>query len=288
MRPFALPLALSLLAHAGLIGLLWLFSGHLLPGPQVRSGEEGPTLSIGLTSIVRSRPAAAPVGDDEWAKMGVEPRVILPTARGSDDARIVSAGSVAGAVEEASSGIGEGSAPASAPPGSAVLPVPPRMQRVIYLLDRSVSMGPSGALGRARRELALSLRALPAGTLFQVLVYNQVVTPIVPAPAGLARANEAQVTLAIGELDKLACTGKTNHILAIQRALQLRPDILFLLTDADNLLETDVALLTRANTAGTAIHVVELSRVSGERGDGPMARLAAVNGGTCRRIHPER
>src|SRR5205823_10378047 len=59
-----------------------------------------------------------------------------------------------------------------------LLPVPPSARSVVYLLDRSSSMGESHALARARRELLASLRQLPPTARFQVIPYNKQAEPL--------------------------------------------------------------------------------------------------------------
>src|SRR5581483_7459538 len=58
------------------------------------------------------------------------------------------------------------------PPGASFFQVASPARSVVYVLDRSGSMGPSGALERAKAELLLSLRRLPPEMLFQVIAYN--------------------------------------------------------------------------------------------------------------------
>ncbi|MFO0845524.1 MAG: hypothetical protein U0797_24595 [Gemmataceae bacterium] len=90
--------------------------------------------------------------------------------------------------------------------------------------------------------------------------------------------------LAAGALDDLLPSGATDHVAALRRGLVLRPDLLFLLTDAAALTDKDVLAVTTANR-GTAIHVVELTGDPAS-GNGPLARLATANGGTHRRVRP--
>lgn len=169
-----------------------------------------------------------------------------------------------------------------------MLPLPRPVQRVVYVLDRSVSMGPSGSLERARRELAEALRALPPQTHFQVLVYNRVLQPLVPSLSGMVPATSAHMALAIGSLEDLSAAGATDHPAALRRALALRPDVLFWMTDADDLRESDLPVLRRANQSGAILHVVELTRQTDDRSASTLTRLAQDHGGTHRRIHPGR
>jgi hypothetical protein len=167
------------------------------------------------------------------------------------------------------------------------LPVPPAARRVVYLLDRSLSMGESGALDRARRELAASLGRLPPGARFQVIVYNRRADPLAGGgPDGLRPADAESVREAARWVAALPASGSTDHVPALLRGLALRPDVLYLLTDADDLSAADVRAVTARNLGRAAIHAVELSRRHAERPDGPLRRLAEANGGTYRRVPP--
>src|SRR5579875_280015 len=56
--------------------------------------------------------------------------------------------------------------------GHSLFPLPATAASVVYVLDRSVSMGLARKLDFARRELIASLRHLPATIRFQVIAYN--------------------------------------------------------------------------------------------------------------------
>lgn len=286
MRRVALPLALSLLAHAALAGLLWLCPGSAV-GPGRHQHDNGPPLRLSLAVLERPRSAAPRPLAPDW--IDVEPPKILPAAAIVGEAPsppIVPASPPGGGAPEMT-GPGSGVGLAPAPTGSSLLPVPKRIHKIVYLLDCSMSMGQRGALDRAIAELKLSLRALPPETLFQVFAYNRLVTPLAPAPAGLVSAAPDRVALAAVALDDLGASGQTDHVAALRRGLALRPDVLFLLTDAADLTERDVLVVTNANKGGSAIHVIELTPATGAA-DVPQARLAAINGGTHRRVHPGR
>jgi hypothetical protein len=155
----------------------------------------------------------------------------------------------------------------------------------VYVLDRSVSMGPSGALEAACAELVASLRKLPPAARFQVIAFNRHAEPLlVRRQSGLLPADPATVEEAAGLLAALDASGGTDHAAALRRGLLLRPEVLFLVTDAADLSPEEVLALTRLNQGRTAVHVVELGR---SRAGGPAAalrRLAAGNGGTYRHV----
>jgi hypothetical protein len=154
-------------------------------------------------------------------------------------------------------------------------------------MDRSLSMGLNGALHRARREVLASLRLLPPTARFQVIAYNRQAEPLlIGGHADLLAADAATIQEAVRRLDELHATGGTNHFQALWRALNLRPDAIVLITDADDLTPEEVANVTRMNQGRTVIHVVELN---GRRGEAETAlrRLALTNRGTYHRAAPE-
>jgi hypothetical protein len=67
--------------------------------------------------------------------------------------------------------------------------------------------------------------------------------------------------------------------------LSLRPDVLYFLTDADNLKPAEVDSITRANH-GTIIHTIELTHRRPSGNAGLLAQLARYNHGTYRRVVP--
>lgn len=272
MQRYTVPLFLSLVCHVALF-LPFLFL-YLTP-PTVRPatpGFGGSTVSLSIASLPRERPA--PSGDTpEWIQADVQPTLVPTRNANAAPLPAFPAGPDPG---------GPGGQGTVGPPGSTVLPVATRIQRVVYLIDCSESM--FAAWPRARRELGLSLRALPRETLFQVFAYNRTVTPLLLAPAGLARADEVVIEQTLTALGELRPGGSTNHVAALKRGLALRPQVLFLVTDADDLREADVDLVARANQ-GTVVHVVELSHRGDERGT-PLARYARATGGWHRSVRP--
>jgi hypothetical protein len=130
---------------------------------------------------------------------------------------------------------------------------------VVFVLDRSISMGPSGALDAARREVVASLRALAAGTRFQVVAYSRLAElPPVEPRAALLEAPQAVEAVARW-LGELTAEGGTDHVRAVRRGLLFRPEVLYLITDEIGLTPRDLAEVARRNQGRTAVHVVHIA-----------------------------
>jgi hypothetical protein len=150
---------------------------------------------------------------------------------------------------------------------------------VVYVLDRSASMGLDGRLGRARRELAASLRRLPPAARFQVVAYNKAAEPLrLPGGLGLVPATPAAVADAVAAVERLPAEGGSDHLRALTAALALGPDVVFFLTDEDDLEVRDVQTVTRLNRGRVCIHARCLVPPAG--GETPMSGLARDNKGT--------
>jgi hypothetical protein len=229
------------------------------PAPQTAAGSAGEEEEYKVVDAGPSTPPAGPIDDQAPVIVG------RPNGAGGSDA-------------------GSGT-PAGGRPS--LLDAPRQARRVVYVLDRSLSMGPSRALGRARRELLSALARLPAGASFQVVLYNLRAEPLrIDGQSGYLPADEPTRAAVARALERTAATGSTNHVNALRQGLYLHPDVLFLVTDADELSERDVQEVVRINSARTAIHVIELSRRRADAG-GPLCRLAALTGGSFRRVAPD-
>jgi hypothetical protein len=162
--------------------------------------------------------------------------------------------------------------------------LPPAASSVVYVLDRSVSMGVNNKLGLACGELLDSLRRLPPSARFQVIAYNTSAQPLeIGGRIDLLPVEPAVLDEVASALHKLVAAGGTDHVQALCRGLALHPDVLFFVTDADDLPVAKIDLISRCNR-GTAVHAIELSRRHNPRPDGPLAQLARGNGGTYRQV----
>jgi hypothetical protein len=175
-------------------------------------------------------------------------------------------------------GVSQPRPPARDPAGPATsffgVPAAATARSVVYVIDRSASMGANGRLARARREVVASLRQLPPSARFQVIAYNRAAEPL--PPGSLLPATPDAIEAAERALDALEAEGGDEHGGALCRALSLGPDVIYFLTDADDLKPEDVARVKRLNKGRVAIHSVCLSAAPP---DGMMGRLARENGG---------
>lgn len=155
----------------------------------------------------------------------------------------------------------------------------------VYVIDRSSSMGPSGGLRAAREQLLNSLQQLPSSARFQVIVYNRVAEPLLPDHPSLLETTPENLQRVAERLSGLLAEGGTDHLPALRRALALRPDVIFFLTDADDLTNDLLRAVARLNPGRhTIIHAIELNCLNRERADMPMHVLARENGGMYRGV----
>jgi hypothetical protein len=291
-RRGAAAVLLSLSAHVGLLLAL-----AALPTRAPRRGlsvettvVEGCTLSIAPLPGPHPRPGLLDGGVRLKEPDEVELPIDLAPPHPPSPAAGVKGPPAGPAAPAALGGSGSPSLPGAGQGGGAgLLPVPPGARRVVYVIDHSVSMGLHGALRLALHELLASLGRLPDGTQFQVVLYNHHAETLRLNRhydlAVLDAATRQEVAQAVADL---AASGGSDHRAALTQALNLRPDVLYLVTDGAELSAAEVnalTLLNRARNQGrTAIHAVELGR--GRADDSPLRSLASANGGTYRRVPP--
>lgn len=164
--------------------------------------------------------------------------------------------------------------------------IPCRGQTILYVIDASSSMGPNGGLEAASRELLTSIRRLGPQVRFQVMAFNSHANFLVPAlPNWLAPSADVIDRVGLALLD-LQAEGRTDYRLALQKALSMRPDVLYFLTDANDLPPRLVEEITRLNAGRSAIHVIELTGRRDPPLDSDLQFLARENRGLFRRCMP--
>ena len=153
----------------------------------------------------------------------------------------------------------------------------------LYVFDRSSSMGgfEGRPLASAKRELIASLEMLDRIHRFQIIFYNQEPHLMqLGGQEGMVFADEDGKRLAAGFVGRITASGGTRHMEALTLALNLRPDVIFFLTDADEpqLAPDELAKLRRLNH-GTSINAIEFGAGSPSGTANFLKRLARENGG---------
>ena len=160
-----------------------------------------------------------------------------------------------------------------------------RGKRIVYVCDRSASMGePAGRpLANAKAELLRSLDDLGDSQQFGLIFYNE--RPLVFSPTGgtvrPVFASDESRRQARAFVEDVQATGGTRHAEAIGAALRIGADVVFVLTDADadhDLVEGELRSLARV-AGGTRIMVVQFG-AAGERRSPRLAELAEGTGGS--------
>jgi hypothetical protein len=293
---FAAPVILSLALHGLLVVAIWHVPVSRTAGSADADPSLAPTENDCLLRLDDSPPRTKPVAptpkprDDGAVIPAIFPvRVAPPAAPAPFSPTLIASPSLpaagAGVPAASAGGSGDGSGKANEP---CALPVGRSARSVVYVVDRSMSMGFHGALARARREVLASLRRLGPDTRFQVIAYNRDAEPLrINGRYGLLVSDENTIRQVAEAVTALRAAGGTDDGLALRRALAFHPDLIYFLTDADDVSLDDVKTVTRLADHRTIIHTVELNGGRKGRMDGALHKLAADNGGTYRRLDPE-
>jgi hypothetical protein len=159
-------------------------------------------------------------------------------------------------------------------------------RKFVYVIDRSASM--EGFLGRPMRaaiaELVASLKDLESVHQFQIIFYSdeqRVFNPFAPRAPKMMFGTEHNQRMAAEFVRRTLAGGSTRHREALELALDLRPDVIFFLTDADEpqLSAAELADLRRRNRGPTAIHTIEFGVGPHRRSNNFLVRLADQNEG---------
>jgi len=156
--------------------------------------------------------------------------------------------------------------------------------RFVYVFDRSGSMaGYNGRpLAAAKQELLKSLRDLQDVHQFSIIFYNehpQVFSPTSNQPQ-LVFADEQGTRQAEQFVRSIIASGGTEHQLALELALNMRPDVIFFLTDASQpqMFPNDLAKIRKMNH-GATIHTIEFGFRKSDGRRNFLMTLAEQNGG---------
>lgn len=163
-----------------------------------------------------------------------------------------------------------------------------KTSRVVFVVDRSSSMGNHNALNNAKAELMASIESLDASQAFQILFFHEAVTPLRinrEKKGDLYPATLNNKSLAAQFLTSIHADMGTKRFPALKQALELEPETIFFLTDADEAMPAkEVNEINKlSKRSKTRIHVIEF-------GQGPqlprevnfLMQLARSNGGSYR------
>ena len=154
-------------------------------------------------------------------------------------------------------------------------------RKIVYVIDCSGSMSDREVFSRARNELLASLDRLSQAALVQVIFYNDQ-THALRGGTELVR-NTADQRRRIAQFSRgIVPGGGTHHVPALELALELDPDALFWLTDADEpyLSAADLQELRRRNRRSIPIHAIEFGYGPELTADNFLKRAAKSSGGT--------
>lgn len=153
--------------------------------------------------------------------------------------------------------------------------------RFVYVFDRSKSMQGFGSrpMLAARQQLLESIASLSDTNQFQIVFYNDTVK--IFNPDGMPTmyfATEDIKKKARLFVSSVHPDGGTDHVNALKVAFRLKPDVIFLLTDAEGeFTSAELRDLGRFNRSGAIINAIEFGERRGS--DGTLQSVANNSGG---------
>lgn len=180
----------------------------------------------------------------------------------------------------------------SGPPGEVSLFGSPHAvgRRFVFVIDRSKSMGDDGlgALTAAQLELTAALDRLEPTHQFEIVAYHH--KTVFLGEKQLLPATPENTSRLSRFFNNLAAFGKTDHARGLLAACHLRPDAIFLLTDAGDPSPNPLQMRTILQTCAgrTSIHCIQFGFNQAPSQPGFMRKLASQTGGsyTFYALHP--
>src|SRR5205823_12915992 len=138
-------------------------------------------------------------------------------------------------------------------------------------------------LARAKQELLASLQGMPVQTQFQIIIFNRSVEMLsLGSATGLLPATNENKRKAAEFLAPIQPEGGTLPLPALKRALALKPDVIFFLSDGGDWTDPLVQEILSVNRGRSVIHVVDFGGGIHDQPNGPLRRLASNNRGQYR------
>jgi len=190
-----------------------------------------------------------------------------------------------GGGEGSGQGLGEGALAGGGPVGSLWgVGAGQRADTVVYVMDRSGSM--TDTFGTLKKELKKAIGELSDDQKFNVIWFSDERNPeswsSAPRSASLHNKRDA-----FAKIDEVYPEGQTDPIPAIQKALQSRPDVMFLLSDGDfNQQNKDVveAIRDRNPRKRTIINTILFIYDIRVEGENVLETIARENRGTYKHV----
>jgi von Willebrand factor type A domain/HEAT repeats len=165
--------------------------------------------------------------------------------------------------------------------GGTYFGIPVAGSKVAFVCDVSGSM--RYKLDLSYEQLSRAVKALPSTSQFEVVFFNEHVWPW---RGRLSRADPVTKELLLRHLPTIEVKNYTNLFEAIETALALGVDEVFVISDGEpnrgrkQFADEILAELKRLNTRGTRIHTVSVIRtVDGDEHVSVLKRIADENGG---------
>lgn len=151
--------------------------------------------------------------------------------------------------------------------------------RIVYLVDSSNSMK-NGKFTKAAEELMKSVKALSERQKFYVLFFSDTMHPMFEpdAPADMVPATWLNITRLDRKVGEMEMKKGTNAKEAAQRALELKPDVIYILSDGA-FTDATRRFLMRQNTA-TNVPIHTIGFRTSERGEDTLQAISDKYGGT--------
>jgi hypothetical protein len=274
-KRFALALALSLVLHAGLLLLACALRSPAhaeAPGIDPRVSLEG--RELGLINWSQPLQVKGSEEDQHLYDVHVEQTLTTPFRNENEPGPIISALPGNMGMRQHNGGKtgigGKGEQPSFFQMSIAA-------KRIVFALDRSLSMGLDNSFIRARAELCRCLDTLPEGTAFQVVLYNRAAETVLDTKGRLLRVEPDNLRDVEQALAEIRPEGGTDYEKALEMALGLEPEVIFLVTDADDLTPAQLRHIKSINRSHVVIHTIDVSRRL--RAAKMLAELAHENGG---------
>jgi len=153
--------------------------------------------------------------------------------------------------------------------------------RFVYVLDRSESMS-GRPLASAKRQLIASLQPLESTHQFQIIFFNHrlQIFDLTGGQHRVAFATDENKANAAKFVDSITADGGTETASALSAAVAMRPDVIFLLTDAEDALSAaQLDAIVRKNNGRASINVVEFGFGPASGNSQHLVSLARQNGG---------